>query len=186
MDYYKYLDLIQQVEEDIWLRKINEGRLDGRFCSWIPTFHSEQLVCHLEGDSMNGSYNVCQKFAFDDGTVWILRLPRVASISSQYADEEIVTEMEVEALGVLRKRTTIPVPKVGTWGAQNNPLGLGPFLIMDFIGGIRLGRTMIAPGSRLITEDIRDADIEFLYRQMAMFMLQMFDIDIDRIGSPCM
>lgn len=182
MEYHKGLDHIHHAEEAIWIAKVNEARLSGHLCSWMSTFHSEQLDCYLDGGFLNGSYNLCQKFIFNDGTTWLLRLPRVSSICHRYADEKVI--MEVEALDIIRRRTTIPVPGVNAWGrAEHNPLGLGPFLIMDFIHGISLTRLLTAPDSRLLKEDISDDHIEFLYRQMAGFMLQIFKIDFDHIGS---
>ena len=182
MDYHKGLDYIHHAEEDIWVSKVNEARLNGHLCSWMSTFHSEQLTCHIEGGFLNGSYNLCQKFVFQDGTTWLLRLPRVSSICNQYADEKVI--MEVEALDIIRKKTTIPVPGVKAWGrSEDNPLGLGPFLIMDFIHGVHLTQLLTRPNSRLLKEDIGDHELEFLYRQMARFMLQMFEIDFDRIGN---
>lgn len=182
MDYHKGLDHIHRAEEDIWISKVNEARLNGRLCSWMSSFHSEQLACHLDGGFLHGSYNLCQKFVFQDGTAWLLRLPRVFSICNQHADEKVL--MEVEALDIIRRKTTIPVPEVKVWGcSEHNPLSLGPFLVMDFIHGTRLSQVLTKPNSRLLRKDIGDDKIEFLYRQMARFMLQMFEIDFDRIGS---
>lgn len=42
--------------------------------------------------------------------------------------------MEVAVINLIRRETTIPVPKIVAWGvAAQNPLGLGPFIIMEFI-----------------------------------------------------
>ncbi|KAJ5101329.1 hypothetical protein NUU61_003551 [Penicillium alfredii] len=182
MDCHKGLDYIHEAEEDIWVEKINELRLNGRLCSWMTGFHPQQLPCHLEGGFLNGSYNVCQIFIFEDGTTWILRLPRVSSISPEYAEEKVI--MEVEALDIIHKKTTIPVPQVKAWGyARDNSLDLGPFLIMEWINGICLGGILIDGESRVIKKDISDDKIEFIYRQMADIMLQLHEIDFERIGN---
>lgn len=94
--------------------------------------------------------------------------------------------MEVEVLSLVRERTTIPVPKVYSWGlAVDNPLGLGAFILMEFIDGTSVNRLLKDPtvNSRLVREDISDSDIEFLYRQISRFQLQLFELDFDRIGS---
>lgn len=101
-------------------------------CEWVATLHPDKVPCQLDGGFLNGSYNVCQKFLFEDGTTLLLRFPRVKSISPNYADEKVA--MEVEALSIIRERTTIPVPKITAWGlADANPLGLGLFILMEFI-----------------------------------------------------
>lgn len=38
-------------------------------------------------------------------------------------------------------------------------------------------------GTRLLTEELDDKEVEIIYRQMANFMLQLFKIDFDHIGS---
>ncbi len=84
--------------------------------------------------------------------------------------------MEVSALNIIRNKTTISVPRVWAWGvAASNPLGLGPFIIMDFIDGVNLGDLLEDPNARNakrpMREDISDGDIEAIYRQFANFML---------------
>lgn len=96
--------------------------------------------------------------------------------------------MEVEVMSLIREKTTIPVPQIKAWGlAASNPLGLGPFIIMDFIEGVSLNRLLkdhdAEADTRLIKEDINDDDIEFIYRQFANFLLQLFKLNFDRIGS---
>lgn len=96
--------------------------------------------------------------------------------------------MEIEVMSLIHEKTTIPVPHIKAWGlAASNPLGLGPFIIMDFIDGVSLNGLLknpnAEPATRLIKEDISDGDIEFIYRQFANFLLQLFKLDFDRIGS---
>ena len=38
-------------------------------------------------------------------------------------------------------------------------------------------------GSRLLRESVPDSDVEYIYRQMADYMLQLFKIDFDQIGN---
>ncbi|KAL2870912.1 uncharacterized protein BJX67DRAFT_369843 [Aspergillus lucknowensis] len=123
-----FLRLHQELESK-WVDKVNEARLNGRLCSWVSTFHPCKLSCRIEGGFLNGSYNLCQRYIFDDGT----------SLSPVYADE--------------------------------NPLGLGPFLLMGFTHGIRLSK------------NLHDNDIEHVYRQMARFMLELFQINFDKISG---
>ena len=63
---------------------------------------------------MNGSYNLCQRFDFDDGTSWVLRLPRISSVSSRYAAETVMIEIETPIL--IRGKASLPVPADRAWG----------------------------------------------------------------------
>lgn len=182
MDYNKPLDLLHKAEEADWVNKVNMARADGRICNWARGYHPQKLPCQLVGGFLNGSYNLGQKLAFDDGTIWFLRLPRVSSISPEYADEKVA--MEVEALHLVLEKTSIPVPEVYAWGlARENQLGLGPFILMEFINGVCLNDVFGGKDSRLLKEETPDADVEYVYKQMAQFMLQLFKIDFDQIGS---
>lgn len=74
---------------------------------------------------------------FSDSTAWMVRFPRVGIVCDDYTNEKVA--MEVTALSLIRTRITIPVPRVQAWGpAASNPLGLGPFIMMDFINGVDL------------------------------------------------
>jgi hypothetical protein len=113
-------------------------------------------------------------------------LPRVGMVCDAYADEKVAKK--VKALSFFHHRTTIPVPRVHAWGpAASNFLGIGPFIMMDFMNGVSLSDILkdpnAEPPTRLMRGDISDSDIEFIYRQLANFLLQLFQLDFDRIGS---
>jgi len=84
--------------------------------------------------------------------------------------------MEVSAINLIRHETTIPVPKIETWGiAAPNPLSIGPFIIMEFIqDGMSLNDPFkdLNNGTRLLREDASD-EMETIYRQFAGFLLQL-------------
>lgn len=112
----------------------------------------------------------------------MVRFPRVGKICDDYADEKVA--IEVTALDLIRNRTTIPVPRVQAWGATTaNPLGQGPFIVMDFVNGTSLSDLHRDPNaerpSRVVREDISDSNIEFIYKQLANFLLQLFKLDFD-------
>ncbi len=115
MNVNECLELIHGVQTKHWVDKVNNARVTGRLPEWVSTFHPDRLSCHLEGGFIHGGYNVCQKVAFSDGTVWLLRLPLVGNVSDEYADEKVA--MEVEVLRLLREKTTIPVPDIKAWGS---------------------------------------------------------------------
>ncbi|KGO38200.1 hypothetical protein PEX1_098040 [Penicillium expansum] len=130
------LDILGKVEEEVWIRRIDQARKDGTLSTWVTTLLPGQASCHLASWAMKGSYNHCQKLFSEDGTAYVLRFPLVSGVSSDCADEKAV--MELEAIDLTRKKITIPVPKVHAWGlAKANPLGLGPFILMEFIEGDR-------------------------------------------------
>ncbi|KAK7417666.1 hypothetical protein QQZ08_011552 [Neonectria magnoliae] len=186
MDYNKCIDLIHEVQQSAWVDRVNAARVDGRICHWVSTLHPDRLPCQLDGGFLHGAYNVCQKFIFNDGTTQILRFPRVGAICDKYADEKIA--MEVEVLSLIRERTSIPVPAICSWGlAANNPLGLGAFILMEFIKGVSANHFLRDPKAavhtRLTREDISEVDVEVLFRQIARFQLQLFELDFDQIGS---
>lgn len=60
-------------------------------------------------------------------------------------------------------------------------------IMMDFINGVILRDLLQDPNadrpSRVTREDLRESDIEVIYRQMANFLLQLFKLDFDGIGS---
>jgi len=176
------LDLVQEIQKDLWLDRVNAARQDGRMVAWASTLCG--LPCRLDNGGLNGSYNLCQKVISSDNTTWMLRLNRVGAVHPEYADEKVA--VEVEMLTLLRERTTIPVPAIHTWGlAADNPLGLGPFMLMEFVEGVCAKDFLrdTTTDTRLLREDISDGDIEYLFRQFVGFQLQLFELDFDRIGS---
>ncbi|KAJ5225884.1 hypothetical protein N7468_007109 [Penicillium chermesinum] len=54
---------------------------------------------------------------------------------------------------------------------------------MDFIEGVCLNDVFGGGHSRLLKEEIPETNIEYVYRQMANIMLQIFEINFDRIGN---
>ncbi|RHZ67865.1 hypothetical protein CDV55_105981 [Aspergillus turcosus] len=186
MDTNALIDLVHEVQGQLWVDKVNETHRTGHLCQWVSTFHPDKLPCQLDGTFHHGAFNAGIKMVFSDSTAWMVRFPRVGRVSDDYTDEKVA--MEVTALSLIRNRTTIPVPRVQAWGpAASNPLGLGPFIIMDFVNGVSLSDLLQDPNaerpSRVMREDISEYDLEVIYRQMANFLLQLFKLNFDRIGS---
>jgi len=87
-------------------------------------------------------------------------------------------------------KTTIPVPKIYHYGtAAENPTGLGPFIIMEYIDHERtmsdaLKDPNLDPDEyHLLDPNISQEKLEFLYRQMANILLQLSTLKFPRIGS---
>lgn len=186
MDTNALVDIVHEVQAQLWVDKVNEAHRTGRLCKWVSTFHPDRLPCQLDGTFHHGAFNAGMRMVFSDNTAWMVRFPRVGMVSNDLADEKVA--MEVSALNLIGSRTSIPVPKVRAWGvAASNPLGLGPFIMMNFIEGVTLSDILRDPNaerpSRVMREDISDYDVEFIYRQMANLLLQLFKLDFDAIGS---
>lgn len=184
MDSVKPITLSNDLECSRWVELVIQKR--HQLLEWVSTIHSQKLACQIEGGFFHGSYNLGQKVAFSDGTKWLVRFPLVGHVSPKHADEKVA--MEVEVMKLIGEKTTIPVPEIKHWGpAAENPLGLGPFVMMDFIEGVSLDDLVTNPEAkqhfRLIREDISDGIIEALYRQFAEILLQLFQLDFSRIGS---
>lgn len=180
------IDLIHEVQGALWVGQVNETHRTGRLCQWVSAFHPNKLPCHLDGTFHHGAFNAGVKIVFSDSTAWMVRFPRVGMVCDNHADEKVA--MEVTALNLIYNKTAIPVPRVQAWGpATANPLGLGPFIMMDFINGVNLSDLLRDPNaerpSRVMREDISKNYIELIYRQLANFLLQLFKLDFDHIGS---
>lgn len=178
------LEFVNEAKGSLWIDMVHQ--MSPRLPGWASTFHPDQLPCQIEHRIFNGAYNLGLKVTFSDGVAWLVRFPRVGNISLEHADEKVA--MEVEVMSLIRKNTTIPVPEIKAWDlTADNPLGLGPFIMMKFIQGISVNNLLrnhdAKRNTRLIKEDINEGDLEFLYRQFANFLIQLFKLDFYRIGS---
>lgn len=95
--------------------------------------------------------------------------------------------MEVAAINLIRRETTVPVPKIQAWGiAAKRPLDLGPFIIMEYIQDVISLNDLLKNtnnGTRLLRDDLTDDEMEIIYRQISGFLLQLFKLDFDHIGN---
>src|SRR5690348_4631850 len=87
-------------------------------------------------------------------------------------------------------KTTIPVPHVYHFGAAaENPIGLGPFIIMDYIEHERTmsdvlnDPTLKPDASHVLDSNISQQKLEFLYKQMANIVLQLSTLTFSQIVS---
>lgn len=92
-------------------------------------------------------------------------------------------------MSYIREKTDIPVPTAIAYGmADDNPTGLGPFLITTFVKGTLLGEILKADsvdeqGDKVLRSDIPDSILEVVYRQIADITLELSEHDFDQIGS---
>ncbi|KAH6849858.1 hypothetical protein B0I37DRAFT_427660 [Chaetomium sp. MPI-CAGE-AT-0009] len=136
------------------------------------------------GRRERGSYNAVFPLEYTDGSA-ALRV-RLAG-QTTFPDETV--RVEVATLRYIEKMTSIPVPHVYHWGtAAENPLGLGPFIIMDYIVHDKkledFLRDPTVPNFKGdLDPNIPRDNLERLYRQAASIILQLSKLEMPKIGS---
>ncbi|TAQ91380.1 hypothetical protein B7494_g338 [Chlorociboria aeruginascens] len=128
-----------------------------------------------------GSFNFCCRFAFADGVQWMLRFPMPGRV--MYLAEQVKRELGPKKY--ILEKTKIPTPKLIAYGMEDD-LGLGPFVITEFIKGKTLDKLWKEnpeePRSGL-RSDIDEKVQEIVYRQVANILLELAEHKFDRIGS---
>ncbi|RMD44981.1 hypothetical protein DV735_g102, partial [Chaetothyriales sp. CBS 134920] len=137
-------------------------------------------------DANAGASNVCFRMKFKDGGSTLIRFPKPGA--TMFAEEQV--RIEVEVMRYIRQHTTIPVPLVVHWGtSEENPLGLGPFIVMEYVDHeMDLSDALNTPGLAIqdrpiLDPDIDEARLELLYAQCADVLLQLSTLRLPRIGS---
>jgi hypothetical protein len=97
---------------------------------------------------------------------------------------------EVATMRYIAANTTIPVPEIYGWGtAEENPTGLGPFIVMEHIKHERTlsdalnDPTHESKRTQILDPNISEQKLEHLYGQMANILLQLSTLTFPRIGS---
>lgn len=135
-------------------------------------------------DFFEGSFNFCLQVTFDDsGPDAIIRFPKPGHTT--FRDEKVKNEVRI--IEFLQENTTIPVPRLLSWGlTEESPQAFGPFIISDFVQGIHLSDILKDPASPhklYLNPGIQDQILDTLFDQIADFMLQLFQFDFYRIGA---
>ncbi|KAL1890460.1 hypothetical protein Sste5346_008289 [Sporothrix stenoceras] len=175
-------------------------RLDERIDLWLTTVKTSDIyhaaarfiLQHRpgEGDLMHtvlkGGYNIAFRLQYKDGTSVIMRIPIKDAVP--YPDEKV--RYEVATMRYIKANTTIPVPYIYHYGmAADNPLGLGPFIIMEYVDYHQnLSRALMdptrPPGKRPILDPYVDENrLEHIYDQVADILVQLDLLKFPRIGS---
>jgi aminoglycoside phosphotransferase (APT) family kinase protein len=135
-------------------------------------------------DIAGGSFNFCVQVRFEDGVEWMIRFP----IPGRAMHPEEKTKQEVATLKFLREKTKIPVPALVAYGMGcDNHLGLGPFIITEFVKGRPLSEVLQVnppdPSGKILRPDIEDSTLDVVYRQIADILIELSRHDFDKIGS---
>ncbi|KAK3900869.1 kinase-like domain-containing protein [Staphylotrichum tortipilum] len=132
-----------------------------------------------------GSYNVVFVVDFTDGSA-LLRVGVPGNVISP--DEKI--RAEVATMRYVEKMTSIPVPHIYHWGtAAENPLGLGPFIIMEYIphhqslSDVLKDPTVEDTSKAYLDPDLPRDKLARVYRQAADVLLQLSRLEMPRIGA---
>ena len=89
----------------------------------------------------------------------------------------------------LSQNTTIPPPRVISWGmTKESPQHLGPFIIMNYVDGTRLSTILKRPTENdeedvILNPDIDNKTLDFVYDQIADYIVQLSDLDFTGIGA---
>jgi hypothetical protein len=166
-----------------WLRKVIDakdeivafvdGRLDGDGAGEFIGF-------------LKGSFNLSLRIGFGDRRQSaLIRFAKPGH--TMWRDEKVTNE--VQFIEYLSQHTTIPLPRVLSWGlTEESPQQLGPFIIMDFIDGTRLSTILKKPTKDdqedvILNPDIDNATLDIIYDQLADYMLQISQLNFPRIGA---
>ncbi|KAI1737745.1 phosphotransferase family protein [Xylaria scruposa] len=171
-------------ETDEWERSLHKAELYRAIASLIKKYRpGEAVELHTP---ISGGYNVFYRLEYKDGSSAAMRIPSKGIV--RFPEEKV--RYEVATMRCIAARTTIPVPKIYHFGtAAENPTGLGPFIIMDYVDhemtmSEALKDPALEPDERHeLDPNISAEKLEFLYRQMANIVLQLSTLTFPRIGS---
>lgn len=182
-------DEIAEAEADdecrAWLTKILGAKEE--IIAFVSSRRSGCSMGEFNG-YMRGSFNLCISVRFnDDGPNSIIRFPKPGHTLTARRDEKV--KREVQILQYLRENTNLPVPFVNSWGlTDESPSNLGPFIIMDYIDGTALTTLLRKPAQSeednvILRDDIDDSKLDYVYEQLAEFMIELSRPDFDAIGA---
>ena len=169
-------------EWEVWLKKVFAA-LDT-----IGFFVAQRRQGEASGipNVYRGSFNFCVRVTFkDEGPDAIIRFPQAGH--SAFREEKVA--QEVATIRILQERTTIPLPRLISWGSTaESPDQLGPFIISDFVPGIHLSQILRDPTEPNDKKDYLDPCVDekklnIIYDQLADYTLQMFKLNFHLIGA---
>jgi hypothetical protein len=162
---------------DNWFIRYHEQK--PRIAGWVSTFRGGR-ACELL-DICCGSFNWGCRIVFEDKTEWLVRF----AVPGMVMDGDEKLRREVAAMKLVQQSTMIPVPKIHAWGlSEQNPLGLGPFIVMDYVHGESLGGLWRESNkNRVLRADIAEHDLRKVFRQIAGFYLELSDLKFSSAGS---
>ncbi|KAH3969883.1 hypothetical protein HBH64_151780 [Parastagonospora nodorum] len=137
---------------------------------------------------LKGSFHLSLVVKFSDGgPKAVIRFPKPGHTATAFQEEKVRNEFHF--LQFLSEKTTIPIPKVTSWGTtEDSPQHIGPFMIMDYVDGISLATILKQPTETeqdevILKTDVDDKKLEYVYEQLADYILQLSKLDFSTIGA---
>ncbi|KZT33607.1 kinase-like protein [Sistotremastrum suecicum HHB10207 ss-3] len=125
--------------------------------------------CTVEADPKQGSYNLIYTTHLSTGEIWVVRFPHPA------VHDPVSMEADLQVLRMLRRETSIPVPRVQAYDVTDkNVIGF-PYSILSYIPGVPLGLDWV----RVLDDKRRHR----LLDQIAEAMLQLKKFTFPAIGD---
>jgi hypothetical protein len=184
-----YFDEIAETNGDdecrAWLNRVFDSKAE------LATF----VASRREGGGagkyvgfLKGSFNFSFRISFsDDVPDAIIRFPKPGHTATALRDEKVANEVQI--MEYLSQNTTIPLPRVHSWGlTAESPQQFGPFIIMDYINGTLLSTVLKQPTKSdqedvVLNPDIDNTILDKIYYQIADYMLQLSQSTFSRIGA---
>jgi aminoglycoside phosphotransferase (APT) family kinase protein len=167
-----------------WVSDVYDAKQ--KIIDFVSSRREGQPVGEFDG-YLKGSSNLGLVIRFDNGGLKaVIRFPKPGITATNLQDEKVWNEVQV--LEFLREKTTIPVPRVVSWGmTEDSSEHLGPFIIMDFVDGTCLATILEQPTENtreyILKTDVDDTKLNYLYEQLADYMLQLSRLDFTAIGA---
>lgn len=173
MDYDQNVERQNKLLCREWLAKHKSIRESREIEKWLSLRCGKQAT--LTG-AKHGAFNWCDKITFDDGLEWIIRFSVAGKV--KHRDEKVAKEVSIMKL--LQTSTKIPVPQIHFWGLSDaNPVGLGPFIVMDFVKGMSFEEWWV---DKNISENENELRIHL--RELAFIYHQLSKITFPAACSP--
>lgn len=171
-------------EAESWERSLNKANVYRKIAGLINKYRpGEAVELHRP---IRGGYNIFYRLEYKDGSSAAMRIPCKGIV--KFPEEKI--RYEVALMRYISANTTIPLPKIYHFGtAAENPAGLGPFIIMEYVEHERTmsdalkDPTLQPDEDHVLDPDISEQKLEFLYGQMANILLQLSALTFPQIGS---
>ena len=181
-----YFDELAETDGDdecrAWLNKVFNSKTE------LLDFVASRLKIKEAGKYvgfLKGSFNFSFRFSFDRGQNVIIRFPKPGHTA--FRDEKIANE--VQTMEYPGRNTTIPIPRVHSWGlTAEGPQQFGPFIIMDFVDGALLSTILQQPTandqeSLILNPNIDCTALNIIYHQIADYILQLSQLKFTHIGA---
>ncbi|KAJ4177528.1 hypothetical protein NW759_017424 [Fusarium solani] len=168
-----------------WLNRVFDAKVE--LATFVAARRGRGRATEYVG-FLKGSFNFSFRFKFsDEGPDAIIRFPKPGHTATALRDEKVANEVQV--MEYLSQNTTIPIPRVHSWGfTAESPQQFGPFIIMDYIEGTLLSTVLKQPmesgqEDMVLDPSIDNSMLNKIYSQIADYLLQLSRLTFTRIGA---